>query len=229
MENGRILVVDDEEVLGDVLKFNLEIEGFRVDTAISAEDALKLPLAGYDLIVLDVMMGEISGFKMAQMLKSDPLTASIPIVFCTARDTEDDTLAGFTIGADDYIPKPFSVREAVARVKAVLRRTKASHSDMEQPDEMVFQSLKLNLSNKVCTIDGNEVYLTKKEFEILALFVGHPGIIFSREEILHRIWSDGVIVVDRTVDVTVARLRRKLGSFGDRIITRHGYGYGFDK
>ncbi len=228
MEKNRILVVDDEEVLCDVLKFNLELEGFQVDTANSAEEALKLPLKDYDLMLLDVMMGAISGFKMAQMLKSDPQTAGIPIIFCTAKDTEDDTMAGFTIGADDYISKPFSVREVVARVKAVIRRTKLSSTEEMPKKEIVYQSLLLNVDRKICTIDGKPIPLTKKEFEVLVFLVGHLGSIFSREDILYKIWTDKVVVVDRTVDVTVARLRKKIGVYGDHIITRHGYGYGFE-
>jgi two-component system alkaline phosphatase synthesis response regulator PhoP len=229
MDRQKILVVDDEEDLCDVLKFNLEIEGFQADIALSAEEALRLPLKDYSLILLDVMMGEISGFEMARRLKSDPLTANIPIIFCTARDTEDDTLAGFTIGADDYISKPFSVREAVARVKAVLKRVTGSHIRVEPSDEIVYLSMKLDMPGKLCTINGERVDLTKKEFEVLYLLASHPGLVFSREEILHKVWSDDVIVVDRTVDVTVARLRKKIGEIGDHIITRHGYGYGFEK
>jgi two-component system alkaline phosphatase synthesis response regulator PhoP len=228
METNRILVVDDEQVLCDVLKFNLEVEGFQVDTASSAEEALKLEICKYDLLILDVMMGAISGFKMAQMLKSKPETARIPIIFCTAKDTEDDTVAGFTIGGDDYISKPFSVREVVARVKAVLRRAKVPEIVDTSSHELVFQSLRLNVDNKLCTKEGSPLALTKKEFEVLALFLGHLGVIFSREDILHRIWTDEVIVVERTVDVTVARLRKKIGAYGNHIVTRHGYGYGFE-
>jgi len=228
MEKKRILVVDDEEVLCDVLKFNLELEGFEVDTANSAEKALKLSLKDYDLVLLDVMMGDISGFKMAQMLKSDSQTANIPIIFCTAKDTEDDTMAGFTIGADDYISKPFSIREVVARVKAVLRRAKSSAAGETPKNEITYQSLLLNVDRKICTIDGQPIPLTKKEFEVLVFLLGHLGIIFSREDILYKIWTDTVVVVDRTVDVTVARLRKKIGVYGNHIVTRHGYGYGFE-
>ena len=224
MAKYRILVVDDEESLCEILQFNLEVEGYEVDVANSAEQALGMHPERYSLILLDVMMGEISGFKMAQMLKSNPDTANIPVIFCTARDTEDDTVAGLNLGADDYIAKPFSIREVLARVRSVLRRTAAAQPAAEH---IGFEGLEMDLRRKVCTIDGKEVPLTKKEFEILALLLSHRGTIFSREEILHRIWSDEVVVLDRTIDVNITRLRRKVGFYGEYIVTSQGYGYGF--
>ena len=180
----------------------------------------------YSLILLDVMMGEMSGFRMARILKENPETARIPVIFCTARDSEDDTVAGLNLGADDYIAKPFSIREVLARVRSVLRRTAASGSE---PETIAFEGLEMDLRRKVCTLDGAELALTKKEFEILALLLAHRGVIFSREEILHRIWSDEVIVLDRTIDVNITRLRRKIGPYGKHIVTRLGYGYGFEE
>ena len=179
----------------------------------------------YSLILLDVMMGEMSGFRMAQLLKADPETARVPVIFCTAKDSEDDTVAGLNIGADDYITKPFSVREVLARVRSVLRRTSAARAESES---IRFEGLEIDLRRKVCTLDGKELQLTKKEFEILALLLSNRGVIFSREEILRRIWSDEVIVLDRTVDVNITRLRRKVGPYGEHIVTRLGYGYGFE-
>lgn len=227
MNDIRILVVDDEEDLCEILKFNLENEGFWVDTANSAEEALKLDLTRYNLLLLDVMMGEISGFKMASMLKKDKNTASIPIIFITARDTENDTVTGFNLGGDDYISKPFSLREVVARVKAVLRRT--TETQATQPDILTYHGLSMDIAQKRVTINGEDVALTKKEFEILKLLLKSPGKVFSREDILAKIWSDEVYVLDRTVDVNITRLRKKIGDYGKHIITRLGYGYCFDE
>ena len=227
MNDIRILVVDDEEDLCEILKFNLENEGFWVDTANSAEEALKLDLTRYNLLLLDVMMGEISGFKMASMLKKDKNTASIPIIFITARDTENDTVTGFNLGGDDYISKPFSLREVVARVKAVLRRT--AETQAAQPDILIYHGLSMDIAQKRVTINGEDVALTKKEFEILKLLLKSPGKVFSREDILAKIWSDEVYVLDRTVDVNITRLRKKIGDYGKHIITRLGYGYCFDE
>lgn len=226
MAKHKILVVDDEESLCEILQFNLEIEGYEADVAYSAEQALGMHPERYSLILLDVMMGEMSGFRMARLLKADPATAKVPVIFCTAKDTEDDTVAGLNLGADDYIAKPFSVREVLARVRSVLRRTAETQAEQET---IAFEGLEMDLRRKVCTLDGKELALTKKEFEILALLLTHRGVIFSREEMLRRIWSDEVIVLDRTVDVNITRLRRKIGPYGEHIVTRLGYGYGFEE
>ena len=227
MNDYRILVVDDEEELCEILKFNHENEGYEVDTANYAEEALKMNISSYHLLLLDVMMGEISGFKMANILKKDKKTAQVPIIFITAKDTENDTVTGFNLGADDYISKPFSLREVIARVKAVLRRT--ATSDMEKvPEQLSYQSLVIDITKKKVSIDGEEVPLTKKEFEILFLLLQNKGRVFSREDILSRIWSDEVYVLDRTIDVNITRLRKKIGIYGKRIVTRLGYGYCFE-
>ena len=226
----RILVVDDEETLCEVLKLNLENEGYDVDIAYSAEQALALDLKQYSLILLDIMMGDISGVKMAKMLKADVNTADIPIIFCTARDTEDDMIMGLNLGADDYIMKPYTVRNVIARVKSVLRRT-ASHKvgnvSAEKPNRLVVEGLCLDLEFKRCTVDGEEVRLARKEFELLAYLIQHRGKICSREQILNRVWSDEVVVLDRTIDVNITRLRSKIGAYGSYIVTRSGFGYGF--
>ncbi len=227
MNNYRILVVDDEEDLCEILKFNLEIEGYDVDTANSAEEALKLDLTKYNLLLLDVMMGEISGFKMARMLKKNPETVNIPIIFITAKDTENDTITGFNLGADDYISKPFSLREVQARVKAVLRRTSANGAE-EKPQLLQYQGLSINIEKKKVCIDTQEVALTKKEFEILLLLMQNKGRVFSREDILSKVWQDEVYVLDRTIDVNITRLRKKIGAYGKYIVTRLGYGYCFE-
>ena len=224
---ARILVVDDEEDLCEILRFNLETEGYTVDTAFSAEEALQMDLTPYDLFLLDVMMGEISGFKMARLLRQDPKTASIPIIFLTAKDTENDLLTGFNLGADDYISKPFSIRQVIARIKAVLRRTQTVTK--EQPDDqLTFETLTLDTRRIKATVDGEEVPLTKKEFEILRLLLENRGNVFSREEILSRVWKDEVYVLGRTIDVNITRLRKKIGRYGKNIVTRLGFGYCFE-
>ena len=229
MATDKILIVDDEETLCEVLKLNLENEGFDVDIALSAEQALEYNLKEYSLILLDIMMGEISGIKMAKMLKADIATAGIPIIFCTARDSEDDMIMGLNLGADDYIMKPYSVRNVIARVKSVLRRTSASKvvSAVSTQDLLEVEGLVMDMEFKRCTVDGVEVKLTRKEFELLAYLIRHRGKICSREQILNRVWSDEVIVLDRTIDVNITRLRSKIGRYGSYIVTRSGFGYGF--
>ncbi|MBM6865141.1 response regulator transcription factor [Bacteroides caecigallinarum] len=226
MNDYRILVVDDEEDLCEILKFNLETEGYLVDTANSAEEALKLDLTQYNVLLLDVMMGEISGFRMASMLKKNKDTANIPIIFITAKDTENDTLTGFNLGADDYISKPFSLREVLARVKAVIRRT--SNVQSKSNDQLVFKDMVVDSSKKKVVIRGEEISLTKKEFEILLLLLQNQGRVFSREDILSKVWHDEVYVLDRTIDVNITRLRKKIGEYGKYIVTRLGYGYCFE-
>ena len=197
MANYKILVVDDEEDLCEILKFNLEVEGYDVDTANSAEEALQMNLTDYNLLLLDVMMGEMNGFKMASLLRKNEKLKHIPIIFLTAKDTEDDKLMGFNIGADDYISKPFSIREVIARVKAVLRRI----VDKEDPAILQFEKLYIDSVKKRAFIDSTE---------------------------LSKIWTDEVYVLDRTIDVNITRLRKKIGEYGKRIVTRLGYGYCFE-
>lgn len=225
----RILIVDDEETLCEVLKLNLENEGYDVDVAFTAEQALTYDLKKYSLILLDIMMGEISGIKMAKILKENVATAEIPIIFCTARDTEDDMIMGLNIGADDYIMKPYTIRNVIARVKSVLRRT-STHKNIiitDKPDILKVDGLQLDLGFKRCTIEGKEIKLAKKEFELLAYLISNRGKICSREQILNSVWSDEVVVLDRTIDVNITRLRSKIGEYGSYIITRSGFGYGF--
>ena len=222
----RILIVDDEETLCEVLKLNLENEGYDVDTALSAEEALSLDVRKYSLILLDIMMGEISGIRLARMLKSEVATADIPIIFCTARDSEDDMVKGLNLGADDYITKPYTVRNVIARVKSVLRRT-SGHKVADNPNKLTVDNLILDLDLKTCSVDGVEVKLTNKEFELLAFLISNKGKICSRDQILTNVWSDEVIVLDRTIDVNITRIRQKIGSYGSCIITRAGFGYGF--
>lgn len=221
----RILVVDDEADICNILKFNLDKAGYETATALSAEDALMRGIIGYDLVLLDVMMEGISGFQMAQMMKKNPESAKIPIIFITAKDTEEDTLKGFELGADDYIAKPFSVREVVSRVNAVLRRVGSASSD---PSRLSYKTLTLDMNGKKAIVDGNDAELTKTEFEILRILVSDIGHVFTRDEILGKVWPDDVVVLGRTVDVNITRLRKKLGKYGNNISTRHGYGYCFE-
>lgn len=222
----KILVVDDEDDLCEILKFNLETEGYQVTTANSAEDALKLDIASFDLLLLDVMMGGMSGFAMAKQLKANPSTASVPVIFLTARDTENDTVTGFNLGADDYISKPFSLREVLVRVRAVLRRT--SEHQGSEPAVLRYQGLEMNLDKKTVSIDGEEVSFTKTEFELLHLLLEEKGRVFSRQELIDKVWPKDVLVLDRTVDVNITRLRKKIGRFAKCIVTRLGFGYYFD-
>ena len=225
----KILVVDDEEDLCEILQFNLETEGYETDVAYSAEEALQHHLPDYDLLLLDVMMGEMSGFKMAKIVRSNPETADIPIIFLTAKDTENDVLTCFNMGADDYISKPFSLKEVLARVKAVLRRRYGRDNRGNQENTVLsHERLQLHVGNKKVLLDGQEIPFTKKEFEMLKLFLENKNRVFSRDEILSHVWTDEVCVLDRTVDVNITRLRKKIGPYGKNIVTRLGYGYTFE-
>lgn len=226
-QNQKILVVDDEQDLLEILKFNLETEGYEVATASSAEEALQMDIASFSLLLLDVMMGGMSGFAMARKLKEKPTTANVPIIFLTARDTENDTVTGFNLGADDYISKPFSLREVMVRVRAVLRRT-ATNADEGEPQVLSYQGIIMNLDKKTVSIEGEDVPFTKTEFELLNLLLSERGRVFSRQELIERIWPKDVLVLDRTVDVNITRLRKKIGPFAKCIVTRLGFGYYFD-
>ena len=223
-DKQSILVVDDEETICEVLRLNLELDGYDVEVSHSAEEALKLPLDKFSLILLDVMMGEMSGFELTEKLRKIDRFKNIPIILCTAKDQEDDVVTGFMRGADDYIKKPFSMKELLLRVRSVLKRAGSSSMDF-----ITYKTLELDSHRKICRIDGIEIPFTKKEFEILKLFLSSPDKIFSREEILEEVWEDNVLVIDRTIDVNINRLRKKLGEYGNNIITKLGYGYGFKK
>lgn len=223
----KILVIDDEKTLCEALRFNLEAEGYEVDVANSAEEVLTMDISAYDLLLLDIMMDEISGTQLAKILKSNSATASVPIIFCTAKNTEDDMVDGLELGADDYIMKPYSLRNVLARVKTVLRRTSTNLSKEQLHDKVVFEGLVIIPSRKLCTVDGNEVKLPKKEFEILLKLLRNIGRIFTREELINEIWPNDVIVFDRVVDVNITRIRQKIGQYGSHIKSRSGYGYGF--
>jgi len=222
-KNQKILIVDDEKDLCEILEFNLESEGYAIDVVHSGEDALKKPLEEYDLILLDVMMSGITGFKVANVIRKEK-KLEMPIIFLTAKTEENDILTGFNVGADDYISKPFSIKEIIARIKAILKRgTKTEKTE----SQFVFKDLKINIQKKEISIGGESINLTRKEYEILVLLMKNMGQYISREEILKNIWNYDVIVTDRNVDVNIARLRKKIGEYSDNIKGKSGYGYCF--
>jgi len=225
MEQKRILVVDDDQDLCEILLYNMKAAGFQAEAAYSGEEAMEKDPSQYDLLILDVMMPGMSGFELAERLKAEEQTSHIPIIFLTAKDTEDDTLQGFGLGADDYVTKPFSVREVVARVKAVLAR---SQKREVKESHITFEGLVLDLSKKTTTVDGECVSLTKTEFELLGLLLRHRGQVFSRQQIFDAVWPENVVVSDRTVDVNITRMRKKIGRYGSCIVSRQGFGYVFE-
>jgi two-component system, OmpR family, alkaline phosphatase synthesis response regulator PhoP len=225
LKDKNILIVDDEEDLCEILQYNLSNEGFRTDIAHSAEEALTKPLEEFDLLLLDIMMGPMSGFKFADKLRKE-LNNNVPIIFLTAKDTENDLLTGFSLGADDYISKPFSVNELTARVKAVLKRTDNKTNKTEPV--VRFGDIELDTVRKRLIINNERIELTKKEFEMLKLLLDNQGKVFSREDFLNIVWGKDVIVTERTIDVNITRLRAKLGEFGPCLRNKTGYGYYFE-
>ena len=225
MEQKRILVVDDEQDLCEILLYNLRAAGFEAEAAYSGEMAMEKNPSQYDLLLLDVMMPGMSGFELAEKLKSNPTTSKLPIIFLTAKDAENDTLQGFGLGADDYVTKPFSVREVVARVKAVLSRSQPKRIEESL---ISFEGLVLDLCKKTTMLDGVSVSLTKTEFELLSLLLRHRGQVFSRQQIFDAVWPEDVVVSDRTVDVNITRIRKKIGRYGSYVVSRQGFGYVFE-
>jgi DNA-binding response OmpR family regulator len=227
MESEKLLIVDDEEDIREILQFNLENEGYIIDTAASGEEAMEKLSPEHKLILLDVMMAGISGYRVAESLRKKNIRT--PIIFLTAKDTENDMLTGFSVGADDYISKPFSIKEVIARVKAITRRNYETFPSINKDADIITAGdLKMNLNAKTLEIKDKGILLTKKEFEILSLLMQHPQQIFTREAILENVWKDESYVLERTVDVHVARLRKKMDEYGAFIINRPGYGYSFN-
>lgn len=220
-----ILIVDDEADIREILEFNLENEGYKITSVESAEEALKALLPKHKIILLDVMMGGISGFKMADQLRKEG--NNTPIIFLTAKDTENDMLTGFSIGGDDYISKPFSVKEVIARVKSVLRRSESKKID-KKSSILTIGSISIDMNTKIVLINDSPIDLTKTEYNILTLLIMNEEKIFSRSDILSQAWEDDNIVSERTVDVHITRLRKKMGVYGDAIVNRTGYGYIFN-
>ena len=232
-QQKRILVVDDEQDLCDILLFNLSAAGYQAEAAYSAEEALQQIVNSkssnsklYDLLLLDVMMPGMSGFELARRLKEDEQSQHIPIIFLTAKDAEDDTLQGFSLGADDYVTKPFSVREVMARVKAVLSR-RSLPQPLRSDENFAYKSLVVNAANKTVCIDGNPIALTRTEYDLLQLLLCHRGQVFTRQQLLDSVWPQDVVVTERTVDVNIARLRKKLDRYAACLVSRTGFGYSF--
>ena len=226
LKRKRILIVDDEEDLCEILQYNLSNEGYTTDAAHSAEEAIKMPINSYDLLILDVMMGQMSGYKLADIIRKD-MNINVPVIFLTAKSTENDVLTGFSVGADDYMTKPFSINELTARVKAVLKRF-GENKEEKSLSIVKFGELEIDTVRKRALIGNEKIELTKKEYEILKLLLEHPSKVFSRDDILRLIWGTDIIVTDRTVDVNITRLRTKLGKFGQNIKNKTGFGYFFE-
>lgn len=226
MMSQKILIVDDDVNISEVLEFNLRNEGFDVESVYSAEDALDKTLSDFQLILLDVMMGGMSGFKMAEIIRKQNI--NVPIIFLTAKDTENDMLTGFSVGGDDYLSKPFSIKELIARVKAVLKRREVAPIQAESADKLTFENFVIDFNLKEALINEIPCSLTKTEFEILALLAQKPERVFSREDIINVVWKETPYITERTIDVHVTRLRKKLGAFSAVIANRSGYGYRFN-
>ena len=229
----RILVLDDEEAICEILKYNLEKDGYDVDCAYSAEDALAHDLSGYSLFVVDIMMGKLSGFDFVKRVKNVASTENIPIIFCSALYGEDDKVMGLNIGADDYISKPFMVGEVLARVRAVLRRSHISHQvayNLARGDyepDISYRQLRISRNEKLCYVNGVDACLTRTEYDLLLFFMIHRNRIHRREDIVKNVWDNEIDVSSRAIDTNITRLRKKIGEYGNCIVTRVGYGYGF--
>jgi DNA-binding response OmpR family regulator len=220
----KILIVDDEPVICEILEFNLANEGYDLTCVHSAEEALKKLTPDYSLILLDVMMAGMSGYKLTEKLRQKK--NEIPIIFLTAKDTENDMLTGFSVGGDDYISKPFSIKEVVARVKAMLKRYDIPGEKVH--GKLVFDDIIIDMELKELVIGTEKILLTKTEFELIVLLAGNPERIYSREEIIDRVWRDSPYITERTIDVHFTRLRKKLGERASLISNRAGFGYRFN-
>jgi two-component system phosphate regulon response regulator PhoB len=233
--NAKILVIDDEEALCEILKFNLEKEGYEVDTAYSAEEALDMDLKSYSLFIVDIMMEHLSGFDFAKRVRNVTDTENTPILFCSAMTDEDCVVMGLNIGGDDYVTKPFVIGEVLARVRALLRRAAKQQAaavveaDVQENLEadVVYKGLRIDRNDKTVRLDGREIQLTRKEYDLLLYFLTHRNRIYSRAEIIEKVWGGDVVVSDRTIDTNITRLRGKIGDYSNNIVTRQGFGYGF--
>lgn len=232
--SARILVIDDEEAVCEFLKFNLEKEGYEVDCAYSAEEALDMDLTGYSLFMVDIMMDQLSGYDFAKRVRNVTDTEFTPILFCSALSNEDSVVKGLNIGADDYVTKPFVIGEVLARVRAILRRSGAQARRIPAVDQradyeadVTFRTLRIDRNDKTVYLDGEELPLTRTEYDILLFFLTHRNRIYSREEIISQVWGDDVVVTNRTIDTNITRLRKKMGQYSNNLVTRQGFGYGF--
>ena len=229
MSKEKILVVDDEKDIVELLQYNLEKEGYKISAVFSGEQCLEnvkteLP----DLILLDLMLPEIDGLDVCKFLKNNSQTSHIPIIMLTAKGEETDIVLGLELGADDYITKPFKVRELLARVKAVLRRTKNNIPPLSKEKDIIkFKDLVIDSIKHQVTLKDQPLSLTSTEFKLLKFLASHPGKVFTREQLLNQVWSEDSFIVDRAVDVHIRRLRQKLLTASDYIITIRGVGYRF--
>lgn len=231
---ARILVIDDEESICDILQYNLTKEGYEVSTAYSAEEALELDLSKFDLFIVDIMMGDLSGFDFARRVRNVTATEHTPMIFCSAINEEDEKVMGLNIGADDYITKPFSIGEVLARVRAVLRRSSVTSATPQQEEvagdyesDLTFKTLCVDRNAKLAYLNTEALSLTRTEFEILQFFLTHRNRIYSRQEIINCVWGEDIVINNRTIDTNITRLRKKIGPYADNIVTRQGFGYGF--
>jgi two-component system, OmpR family, alkaline phosphatase synthesis response regulator PhoP len=223
----KILVVDDEADIVDLLRYNLEKEGYEVLTAANGREALAQSRLQPQLIILDIMMPEMDGLEVCRQLKKDTGTASIPVMFLTAKGSEIDEVVGLELGAEDYIVKPISIRKLLTRIKVILRRDEAQKDDASGDAVIRLGSIEIHPSNYFVRIDGEEISFPRKEFQTLLYLVKHNGNVVRRERLLNEVWGSDVIVIDRTIDVHIRRIREKLGAYGDLIETVKGVGYRF--
>lgn len=221
----KILIVEDDMDIREILSFNLENAGYGILSAASAEEGLEVFAPDVELILLDVMLPGLSGYQMARKIRTE-IGSEVPIVFLTARTTENDVLTGFSAGGDDYISKPFSVNEVLARVKAVLKRSR--FSGRTAPQTLDVGPLSMDTNTGKATLEGGELLLSRKEFDLLALLAKSPGRYFSRATLIGELWKDSPYVLDRTVDVHIARIRSKLGRHHNLVKNRTGFGYYMD-
>ena len=218
----NILIVDDEPDIREILRYNLEKEGFAITEAVDGNDALDKLSKDLDLAILDIMMPGKDGYDVCRKIREQGNT--LPIVFLTAMDREFDEVRGLEVGGDDYVRKPFSPKMLIARINAIFRRIDQINS---KGTSICFGELEINTSTYIAQLDGEELHLPRKEFELLTFFMSQPNIIFNREELLGRIWEEDVFVVDRTIDVHINRIRSKLGPYKNWIETVKGIGYRF--
>lgn len=216
----KILIVDDDQTIREILEFNLAHEGFQITSADSAEDAFKKLTSEHSLILLDIMMGGMSGYKMAEELRKKG--NQIPIIFLTAKDTENDMLTGFSVGGDDYISKPFSIKEVIVRIKAVLKRQKATE------DKFIFNDFVVDYNSKELFINSKKIDVTKTEFNLLAMLIENRNRVISREEIIDTVWRETPFITERTVDVHITRLRKKMENYALLLTNQPGFGYRFN-
>ncbi|MEI6753407.1 MAG: response regulator transcription factor [Paludibacter sp.] len=227
MNKYSILIIDPDKDFCGYLQSNLKSEGYHVETCQSAKDILDLKLDQYDLVILETQLKDVSGFKVVHELRNNHDTASLPIFFMSSKPGENEMMTAFSVGADDFLTKPFYIRELVARIKVILRRSEEQKN--LNVEMLTYNQLKLNLSKMQVKVDEKTVPFTRKEFEIMKLFLENKNRIFSREDLLRLIWTEEAFVLGRTIDVNITRIRHKIGNYGNHIVTKIGKGYSFEE